>query len=76
VYRGIFMPRDGEQNNHHSIVQYQGQWLLFYHQWLETPGCQRKQRHVAAEVLTFGADGSIKPLERTKMGLALEPGQR
>jgi len=70
------MPRDGEQNNHHSIVQYQGQWLLFYHQWLDTPGCARKQRHVAVEMLNFGADGSIKPLERTKTGLGVAAGQR
>ncbi len=72
-YRGIFMPRDGEQNNHHSIVQYQGQWLLFYHRWLETPGCARKQRHVAAEMLTFDADGSIRPVQRSLTGISGHP---
>lgn len=70
TYRGVFMePENG--NNHHSIVQYQGQWLLFYHRWLDTPGaaCAKKQRHVAAEYLQFNEDGSIRKLERTREGV-------
>ncbi len=69
-YRGVFM--DAEHgNNHHSIVEYQGQWLLFYHRWLDTQGaCGKKQRHVAAEYLSFGKGGAIHPVRRSTKGLA------
>lgn len=71
TYRGIFMAAE-HGNNHHSIVQYRGQWLLFYHRWLDTPGaaCAKRQRHVAAEYLQFNEDGSIRPLNRSPQGVA------
>lgn len=70
TYRGVIMDAEGG-NNHHSIVQYQGQWILFYHRWLETPGatCRKTQRHVAAEYLTFNDDGTIRKIERTSAGV-------
>lgn len=70
TYRGVIMDAEGG-NNHHSIVQYQGQWVLFYHRWLETPGaaCRKTQRHVAAEYLTFNDDGTIRKIERTSAGV-------
>ena len=70
-YRGVFMePENG--NNHHSIVEYQGQWILFYHRWLKTPGSacgEKTQRHVAAEYLHFNEDGSIQMVTRTNQGV-------
>lgn len=71
TYRGEFMAQEHQSNNHHSIVQYNGQWLLFYHRWLDTPeaGCNKRQRHVAAEYLQFNADGTIKPVQRTDTGV-------
>jgi beta-xylosidase len=71
TYRGAFMEPEGG-NNHHSVVQYEGQWLLFYHRWLDTPGaaCAKKQRHVAAEYLDFNEDGTIRKVERTAQGVA------
>ena len=74
AYRGIFMePENG--NNHHSIVQYQGQWLLFYHRWLDDSraACSKKQRHVAAEYLHFNDDGTIRKVERTNEGVGNFP---
>ena len=58
-------------NNHHSIVEYQGQWILFYHRWLDVPGaaCTKKQRHVAAEYLHFNDDGTIRKVVRTQEGV-------
>lgn len=70
-YQGVFMePENG--NNHHSIVEYRGRWILFYHRWLDVPGagCHKKQRHVAAEYLHFNADGSIQKVARTRQGVA------
>lgn len=71
TYRGVFMEPEND-NNHHSIVEYQGQWILFYHRWLVATdtACTKKQRHVAAEFLHFNEDGTIRPVSRTRQGLA------
>ncbi|MCY4743419.1 family 43 glycosylhydrolase [Pelomonas sp. UHG3] len=72
TYRGVFMEQENNANNHHSIVEYQGQWLLFYHRWLDTPGAacaNKKQRHVTAEYLHFNNDGTIRKVERTQDGV-------
>jgi beta-xylosidase len=75
-YRGVIMEEE-HGNNHHSIVEYQGQWILFYHRWLDTPetNCKKKQRHVAAEYLNFNADGSIQKVKRTTEGVGDFPGR-
>jgi hypothetical protein len=53
------------RNVHHSIVEFGGQWYLFYHvqdpSWFE--------RRVAAEYLEYGLDGSIQPVAMTKEGV-------
>lgn len=68
-YRGVIMEREGG-NNHHSIVEYNGQWYLFYHRWLDTHNaCHKKQRHTAAEYLYFNEDGTIQPVKRTEDGV-------
>lgn len=71
-YRGVIMEEENG-NNHHSIVEYKGQWLLFYHRWLPTPDSdcttRKKQRHVTAEYLYFNADGTIKPIKRSEAGV-------
>jgi beta-xylosidase len=71
-YKGQFMASENASNNHHSIVQHQGQWLLFYHRWLSDKNsqCDKPQRHVAAEFLHFNDDGTIKPVIRTETGIA------
>lgn len=70
-YQGTIMDEE-HGNNHHSIVEYKGQWILFYHRWLNTPGaqCDKKQRHVAAEYLHFNDDGTIQKIVRTKEGVS------
>jgi beta-xylosidase len=72
-YHGVFMEPEHDANNHHSIVEYQGQWLLFYHRWLETPEskceARKRQRHVAAEYLYFDEDGSIQMVKRSTDGV-------
>jgi beta-xylosidase len=75
-YRGVIMEEE-HGNNHHSIVEYQGQWILFYHRWLDTPetNCKKKQRNVAAEYLNFNADGSIQKVKRTTEGVSDFPGR-
>lgn len=70
-YRGVFMEQEHESNNHHSIVEYKGQWILFYHRWLDDPksSCKKRQRHVAAEYIHFNKDGTIQKVERTAGGV-------
>jgi len=69
-YKGVIMKREGG-NNHHSIVEFNGQWILFYHRWLPTDSsCGKDQRHVCAEYLNFNEDGTIQEIERTTEGLS------
>lgn len=71
-YQGIIMDEEAYSNNHHSIVEFKGQWILFYHRWLDTPesSCKAKQRHVAAEYLHFNNDGTIQKVKRTTQGVS------
>ena len=64
------MEQENNSNNHHSIIEYKGQWLLFYHRWLDIDSECGRQRHVAAEYLFFNEDGTIKPIERTSDGIS------
>lgn len=68
-YQGVIMDEENG-NNHHSIVEYKGHWILFYHRWFDTPGCHKKQRHVAAEYLFFTDDGKIQKVNRTQQGVS------
>jgi hypothetical protein len=69
-YHGVFMQEEANSNNHHSIVEFKGQWILFYHRWLDTNStCDKKQRHSAAEYLYFNSDGTIQPVVRTSEGV-------
>lgn len=68
-YRGIIMESEGA-NNHHSIVEFKGQWILFYHRWLRTESvCNKKQRHVSAEYIHFNDDGTIQQVLRSEKGI-------
>lgn len=70
-YQGVFMEQENESNNHHSIVEFNGQWILFYHRWLfdETSDCEKRQRKICAEYLHFNDDGTIQPAVRTTAGV-------
>jgi len=70
AYKGVIMEAEGENNNHHSIVEFNGKWILFYHRWLDINSVCGKQRHTCAEYLYFNADGTIQKVNRTKAGLS------
>jgi len=55
---------------HQSIVEYQGQWYLFYHDKDLSPDFD-KNRSVRAEYLYFNDDGTIKKVERTLRGVGI-----
>ncbi len=76
TYMGTIMEQEHQSNNHHSIVEFNGQWILFYHRWIDTgESCpnRKRQRQICAEYLFFNEDGTIQPVTRTKEGLANNP---
>jgi hypothetical protein len=55
---------------HHSILEYQGQWYLFYHDKDLSPSFD-KNRAIRADKLFFNADGTIQKVIPTLRGVGL-----
>ncbi len=53
---------------HHSILEFQGQWYLFYHDRDLSPHFD-KNRSIRADLLTFNADGTIQKVIPTLRGV-------
>lgn len=78
TYRGVILPRMNSGTNHHSIVEYRGQWYMFYHNsdlyFKNHPGVQEKfgwghpgsphpfRRSVCFDKLFYREDGTIQPV--------------
>ncbi len=72
-YKGVIMEQENESNNHHSIVKFKGQWILFYHRWFKTDSeCEKRQRQCCAEYLYFNKDGTIQKVKRTEEGVEVK----
>ncbi|UKK54438.1 family 43 glycosylhydrolase [Prevotella sp. E2-28] len=71
-YKGLIMAEhaNGCWTNHHSIVNYKGQWYLFYHQNFFSPN-DDKRRSVQIEKLYFNADGTIQEVKPTMRGVGI-----
>ncbi len=59
---------------HHSIVDYKGQWHLFYHDKDLSPAFD-KNRSIKADKLFFNADGTIRKVMPTLRGVGLVDGE-
>lgn len=57
-------------NNHGSIVEFKGQWYVFYHRATEN---SRARRKACIEPITFLEDGSIPEVEMTSQGATGKP---
>ncbi|MBM0106629.1 family 43 glycosylhydrolase [Steroidobacter sp. S1-65] len=55
---------------HHSILDYRGQWYLFYHDKDLSPSFD-KNRAIRADKLFFNADGTIQKVTPTLRGVGL-----
>ncbi|BDD02345.1 family 43 glycosylhydrolase [Persicobacter psychrovividus] len=66
-YRGKIMDNINTGTNHHSIVNYKGDWILFYHYW-DLSGFN-KLRSMRADYMTFKEDGTIKKVVPTLRGI-------
>ena len=71
-YKGLIMAEhaNGCWTNHHSIVNFKGQWYLFYHHNFFSPR-DDKRRSVQIEKLYFNADGTIKEVKPTMRGVGI-----
>ena len=71
-FKGIFMAEhpNGCWTNHHSLVEYQGQWYLFYHRNDYSPG-DDKRRSACIERVTFRPDGTISEVSETMRGVGI-----
>lgn len=71
---GVIMDESstGCWTNHHSILQYQGQWYLFYHHNDYSPAFD-KARSVRADSLFFNEDRTIRKVTPTLRGIGLTP---
>jgi len=73
-YQGMIMDEspEGCWTNHHSIVQYNGQWILFYHHNDLSPDFD-KNRSTRADSLFFNEDGTIQKVIPTLRGVGITP---
>ena len=71
-FKGIIMAEHDNTcwTNHHSIVEYKGQWYLFYHRNDYSPR-DDKRRSVRIEKISFNADGTIQEVFQTKRGVGI-----
>ena len=71
-YKGLIMAEhpNGCWTNHHSIVNYKGQWYLFYHHNYFSPN-DDKRRSACIEKLYFNADGTIQEVKPTMRGVGI-----
>lgn len=71
-YKGIIMKEHSNHcwTNHHSIVEYKGQWYLFYHRNDYSPNFD-KNRSVCADSLFFNPDGTIQEVKPTLRGIGI-----
>lgn len=71
-YKGLIMAEqpNGCWTNHHSIINYKGQWYLFYHTNFFSPR-DDKRRSACIEKLSFNADGTIREVKQTMRGVGI-----
>ncbi|MCL7762593.1 family 43 glycosylhydrolase [Polaribacter sp. Z014] len=67
VYQGKIMDNINNGTNHHSVVNYDGKWILFYHYW-QVSG-YNKLRSMSADYIEFKKDGTIKKVKPTLRGI-------
>lgn len=71
-FKGIIMSEhdNGCWTNHHSLVEFKGQWYLFYHRNYYSP-LMDKRRSACIEKISFNDDGTINEVKQTLRGVGL-----
>ena len=73
-FKGLIMAQSPNEcwTNHHSFVQYQREWYLFYHHNDYSPAFD-KNRSVRIDKVVFNPDGTILPVTPTFRGVGTTP---
>ncbi|WP_437319444.1 glycoside hydrolase family 43 protein [Sorangium sp. So ce385] len=71
TYAGTILPSPADNNgdnNHHSIVEYQGNWYIFFHNRVlaKRDGFSNYQRSITVDNLMYDAQGKIVQVSATK----------
>lgn len=78
TFMGKIMEQDGEEyscwTNHHSVINFEGHWYLFYHHNDYSPKFD-KNRSVCVDELFFNPDGSIQLVTPTRRGVGVTKAQ-
>ena len=71
-WKGVIMDQSasGCWTNHQSVVEYKGQWYLFYHDKDLSPNFD-KNRSIKADYLYFNDDGTIQKVIPTNRGVGI-----
>lgn len=71
-FKGLIMEEHNNRcwTNHHSLVEYKGQWYLFYHRNHYSPNMD-KRRSACIEKVSFNADGTIQEVKQTLRGVGI-----
>jgi hypothetical protein len=71
-FKGIIMAEHANHcwTNHHSLLEYKGQWYMFYHHNFFSPN-DDKRRSACIEKVTFNADGTIQEVKPTMRGVGI-----
>ncbi len=64
TYHGVFLDNDS-RNSHHSIIEIEGQWYIFYH----IQGPSPYERLVCVEYLEYDKNGNIMPVMMSDEGV-------
>lgn len=74
TFRGLIMEESPTAcwTNHHSIVEFNGEWYLFYHHNDYSPDFD-KNRSVRIDKIRFNEDGSIQQVTPTLRGVGVSP---
>lgn len=83
IYQGVILDEVSSGTNHHSIVEYKGEWYLFYHTsdlFIErTPSDSPEmkyrpyRRSICVNRLYYNGDGSIRKVIPTREGVPAVP---
>jgi hypothetical protein len=74
---GVIMDESptGCWTNHHSIIEFNNQWYLFYHQNDLSPKFDKK-RSIRIDSLFFNSDGTIRKVKPTLRGVGITSASR
>ncbi|MDF7809246.1 family 43 glycosylhydrolase [Pontiellaceae bacterium B12219] len=63
--RGIILDKTSALTSHGSIVEYKGQWYLFYHN-ADLSGGRKANRSICFDKVFFNEDGTIQKVKQTR----------